>query len=73
MSRDRLCYNIYQHARVNVLDKGRPEYSLYVAITYKECGVLIFLTPHTFWNTTDSGTKCEKCETINTNIRKLRT
>jgi hypothetical protein len=25
-----------------------------------------FLTPHAFWNITDFGAKCEKCETINT-------
>jgi hypothetical protein len=25
-----------------------------------------FLTPHAFWNISDFGAKCEKCETINT-------
>jgi phage FluMu protein Com len=32
----------------------------------KKCGELNFLTPHAFWNITDFGAKCEKCETINT-------
>ena len=25
-----------------------------------------FLTPHAFWNITNFGAKCEKCETIKT-------
>jgi hypothetical protein len=29
-------------------------------------GELNYLTPHAFWNITDFGAKCEKCETINT-------
>ena len=32
----------------------------------KKCGELSYLTPHTFWNITDFGAKCERCETINT-------
>jgi hypothetical protein len=28
-----------------------------------------FLTPHAFWNISDFGAKCEKCETINTITR----
>ena len=32
----------------------------------KKCGEPNFLTPHAFWNITDFGAKCEKCETINT-------
>jgi hypothetical protein len=32
----------------------------------KKCGELNHLTPHTSWNITDFGAKCEKCETINT-------
>jgi hypothetical protein len=32
----------------------------------KKCGELNYLTPHAFWNITDFGAKCEKCETINT-------
>jgi hypothetical protein len=31
-----------------------------------KCGGLNYLTPHAFWNITDFGAKCEKCETINT-------
>jgi hypothetical protein len=31
-----------------------------------KCGGLNYLTPHAFWNVTDFGAKCEKCETINT-------
>ena len=27
---------------------------------------IYYLTPHAFWNITDFGAKCEKCETINT-------
>jgi hypothetical protein len=32
----------------------------------KKCGELNYLTPHAFWNITDFGAKCEKCNTINT-------
>jgi hypothetical protein len=32
----------------------------------KKCGTPNFLTPHAFWNISDFGAKCEKCETINT-------
>jgi hypothetical protein len=35
-------------------------------INCKKCGEPYFLTPHAFWNITDFGAKCEKCETINT-------
>jgi phage FluMu protein Com len=37
-----------------------------VVYSCKKCGELNSLTPHAFWNITDSGAKCEKCETINT-------
>jgi hypothetical protein len=37
-----------------------------VLITCKKCGEPNFLTPHAFWNISDFGAKCEKCETINT-------
>jgi hypothetical protein len=30
-----------------------------------KCGELNYLTPHAFWNITDFGARCEKCETIN--------
>jgi hypothetical protein len=29
-------------------------------------GELNYLTPHAFWNISDFGAKCEKCEAINT-------
>jgi hypothetical protein len=32
----------------------------------KKCGTPNFLTPHAFWNISDFGAKCEKCETTNT-------
>ena len=32
----------------------------------KECRELIYLTRHAFWNITDFGAICPKCETINT-------
>jgi hypothetical protein len=32
----------------------------------KKCGEYRYLTPHAFWNISDLGVKCEKCETINT-------
>jgi hypothetical protein len=32
---------------------------------------LDFLTPHAFWNITDFGAKCEKCETINMITSKM--
>jgi hypothetical protein len=37
-----------------------------VVITWKEYKESIYLTPPAFWNITDFGAKCEKCETINT-------
>jgi hypothetical protein len=36
-----------------------------VVITCKDCGNLIYLAPHAFWNIADSGARYEKCETIN--------
>ena len=36
-----------------------------VVYSCKNCGELNYLTPHGFWNITDFGAKCEKCETIN--------
>ena len=30
----------------------------------KKCGALNYLTPHAFWNLTEFGAKCPKCETI---------
>jgi hypothetical protein len=33
---------------------------------YKQCGEYRYLNPRAFWNITDFGAKCEKCETINT-------
>jgi hypothetical protein len=35
-------------------------------INCKKCGEPNFHTPHAFWNITDFGAKCEKCEMINT-------
>jgi hypothetical protein len=32
----------------------------------RKCSELNYLTPHGFWNITDFGAKCEKCETVNT-------
>jgi hypothetical protein len=37
-----------------------------VVYSCKKCGELNYLTPHAFWNISDFGAKCEKCETINT-------
>jgi hypothetical protein len=39
---------------------------LMVVYSCKKCGEPNFLTPHAFWNITDFGAKCEKCETVNT-------
>jgi hypothetical protein len=36
-----------------------------VVYSCKKCGRLNFLTPHAFWNISDFGAKCEKCETVN--------
>jgi hypothetical protein len=36
-----------------------------VVYSCKKCGEPN-LTPHAFWNITDFGGKCERCETINT-------
>ena len=51
---------------VNVLDKVQSDHSYMVLITCKKCGELDYLTSKAFWNITDFGAKCEKCETINT-------
>jgi phage FluMu protein Com len=32
----------------------------------KKCGELNYLTPHAFWNISDVGVKCDKCNAINT-------
>jgi phage FluMu protein Com len=37
-----------------------------VVITCKECKESIYLTPHAFWNISDFGAKCPKCNAINT-------
>ena len=37
-----------------------------VVYSCKKCGELNYLTPHAFWNISDFGAKCERCETINT-------
>jgi hypothetical protein len=37
-----------------------------VVYSCKKCGELNYLASHAFWNMTDFGAKCEKCETINT-------
>ena len=37
-----------------------------VVYSCKKCGELNYLTPHAFWNITDFGARCEKCDTINT-------
>jgi hypothetical protein len=42
------------------------EIDLMVVYSCKKCGELNYLTPHAFWNITDFGAKCERCETINT-------
>jgi hypothetical protein len=41
-----------------------------VVYSCKKCGELNYLTPHVFWNTTDFGAECYRCETINTIILK---
>jgi hypothetical protein len=51
----------------NVIHKVLSGYYLYVVVySCKKCGEPNYLTPHAFWNITDFGAKCEKCETINT-------
>jgi hypothetical protein len=37
-----------------------------VVYSCKKCGELNYLNPHTFWNISDFGAKCEKCGMINT-------
>jgi hypothetical protein len=37
-----------------------------VVITCKEFKETIYLIPHIFWNISDVGVKCEKCNTMNT-------
>jgi hypothetical protein len=38
----------------------------------KKYGEPNFLTPPAFWNITDFGAKCEKCETINRITLEIR-
>jgi hypothetical protein len=38
----------------------------YAFVQCKKCGELNYLTPHAFWNISDFGARCERCETINT-------
>ena len=60
----------YVHFNGNVVLPSLIKYLLnipyMVLITCKKCGELNYLTPHTFWNISDFGARCEKCETINT-------
>jgi hypothetical protein len=51
---------------VNDINNVLSEYYPMVVYTCKNCGELNYLTPHGFWNITNFGAKCEKCETINT-------
>jgi predicted nucleic-acid-binding Zn-ribbon protein len=51
---------------VNVIDIVQSEYPFMVVITCKECKESIYLTPHAFWNITDFGAKCPKCDVTNT-------
>ena len=37
-----------------------------VVYSCKKCGELNYLVPCAFWNMSDFGAKCEKCETVNT-------
>jgi phage FluMu protein Com len=37
-------------------------------INCKKCGEYRYLTPHAFWNITDFGAKCPRCNAINTII-----
>ena len=37
-----------------------------VVTTCKECGELIYLTPHPFWASTDFSARCPRCNAINT-------
>jgi phage FluMu protein Com len=52
--------------RDNEILKVETDIPLMVEITCKECKESIYLTPHAFWNITDFGAKCPRCETINT-------
>ena len=36
-----------------------------VVYSCEKCRELNYLIPHTFWNISDFGAECEKCETIN--------
>ena len=53
-------------ASVDVLDKVQSDHSYMAFIYCKKCGEYRYLTPHAFWNITNFGIKCEKCETIDT-------
>ena len=65
----RVDYNTRLHISLVVLTsliKYFPNTPFIVVYTCKKCGELNYLTPHAFWNTSDFGAKCEKCEKINT-------
>jgi Zn finger protein HypA/HybF involved in hydrogenase expression len=51
---------------INVIDIVLLNIPFMVVITCRECCELIYVTPHAFWNITDFGYKCPKCEGINT-------
>jgi hypothetical protein len=54
-----LCFNFQ-------LDKLLQDILLMVVYSCKKCSELNNLNPHAFWDITDFGAKCEKCEMINT-------
>jgi phage FluMu protein Com len=44
----------------------RESDEIMVVVMCKECKESIHLTPHAFWNITDFGAKCPRCNAINT-------
>jgi hypothetical protein len=49
-----------------VIHKVLSGYFPMAVYSCKKCSEPNFLTPHAFWNISDFGAKCERCETINT-------
>jgi hypothetical protein len=56
----------YSTGEITSLIKYFLNITIMVVYSCKKCREPNFLTLHAFWNITDFGAKCERCETINT-------
>jgi hypothetical protein len=61
----KLLYSTDPDSSVTSLIKYFLNIPFMVIIICKKCSEPNSLTPHAYWNITDFGAKCERCETIN--------